>query len=82
MVLAANADGDPDHVTVPVYPLAEVTVGTGVAPIVGAVTPPIAATEIFWILLKTAVIVPELALLDTDVAPEMVKKLAGTPVKV
>jgi hypothetical protein len=45
-VTPAKVVGEPDHVTVPVYPFAEVTVVTGVAPTTGAVTPPIAATEI------------------------------------
>jgi hypothetical protein len=37
--------GDPDQVTVPVYPVPAVVVVTGVAPVTGAVTPAIAATE-------------------------------------
>ena len=46
MVDEAKVVGDPDQVTVPVYPFAAVTVDTGVAPLTGAVTPPIANTEI------------------------------------
>lgn len=37
--------GDPDQLTVPVYPVPAVVVVTGNAPITGAVTPAIAATE-------------------------------------
>jgi hypothetical protein len=42
----AKVVGDPDQVTVPVYPFEAVTVFTGVVPVTGAVTPPIANTEI------------------------------------
>ena len=38
--------GDPDQVTVPVYPVPAVVVVTGVAPATGAVTPAIAESEI------------------------------------
>ena len=43
-VPAANVEGVPDQVTVPVYPFAAVTVVTGVALLTGAVTPAIAGT--------------------------------------
>ena len=38
--------GDPDQLTVPVYPIPAVVVVTGVAPVIGAVTPEIAGAEI------------------------------------
>ena len=38
--------GDPDQLTVPVYPVPAVVVVTGVAPVIGAVTPAIAGVEI------------------------------------
>ena len=46
MVAPAKVAGDPDQVTAPVYPVPAVVVLTGVAPVTGAVTPAIAATEI------------------------------------
>jgi hypothetical protein len=44
--VGAKVEGDPDQETVPVYPVPAVVVVTGVAPVTGAVTPAIAATEI------------------------------------
>ena len=38
--------GEPDQLTVPVYPVPAVVVLTGVAPVTGAVTAAMAATEI------------------------------------
>lgn len=38
--------GDPDQLTVPVYPVPAVVVVTGAAPVIGAVTPAIAGVEI------------------------------------
>ena len=74
--------GDPDQETVPVYPAPAVVVVTGVAPVTGAVTPAIAATEIVASVGgKTATITPESAELVTD-APEILKELALTPVRV
>jgi hypothetical protein len=62
MVSAAKVEGDPDHETVPVYPVPAVVVVTGVAPLTGAVTPAIAATEIVASVAgKTAVMTPEFA---------------------
>jgi hypothetical protein len=51
------------QLTVPVYPVPAVVVLTGVAPVTGAVTPAIAATEIVVtpVAGKTAVITPEFA---------------------
>ena len=46
MVAAAKVEGDPDQVTVPVYPVPAVVVVTGVAPVTGAVTPAMAGVEI------------------------------------
>ena len=46
MVDAAKVEGDPDQVTVPVYPVPAVVVVTGVAPVTGAVTPAMAGVEI------------------------------------
>jgi hypothetical protein len=46
VVAKSKVVGDPDQETVPVYPFAAVTVVTGIAREAGAVTPPIAATEI------------------------------------
>ena len=46
MVAPAKVAGDPDQLTLPVYPVPAVVVLTGVAPVTGAVTPAIAATEI------------------------------------
>jgi hypothetical protein len=59
----AKVEGDPDQETVPVYPVPAVVVVTGVAPVTGAVTPAIAATEIVVARVagKTAVITPESA---------------------
>jgi len=55
-----KVEGDPDQVTVPVYPVPAVVVLTGVAPVTGAVTPATAATEIVVSVAgKTAVITPE-----------------------
>ena len=45
VVTDAKVEGDPDQVTVPVYPVPAVVVVTGVAPVTGAVTPAIAAVE-------------------------------------
>jgi hypothetical protein len=57
-----KVEGDPDQVTVPVYPVPAVVVLTGVAPVTGAVTPATAATEIVVsVAEKTAVITPEFA---------------------
>jgi hypothetical protein len=62
MVPAAKVEGDPDQETVPVYPAPAVVAVTGVAPVTGAVTPAIAATEIVEsVAEKTAVITPEFA---------------------
>jgi hypothetical protein len=62
MVPAAKVEGDPDQETVPVYPVPAVVAVTGVAPVTGAVTPAIAATEIVEsVAEKTAVITPEFA---------------------
>ena len=57
--------------------VADVAVADVAVPIVGAV-----GTVAVVVAGKTAVTVPELALLVTDVAPATVKKLAITPVKV
>jgi hypothetical protein len=46
VVDAAKVEGDPDQVTVPVYPVPAVVVVTGVAPVTGAVTPAMAGVEI------------------------------------
>ena len=46
MVAAAKVEGDPDQVTVPVYPVPAVVVVTGVVPVTGAVTPAMAGVEI------------------------------------
>ena len=46
MVAEAKVAGEPDQVTVPVYPVPAVVVLTGVAPMTGAVTPAIAGAEI------------------------------------
>ena len=79
----ANVEGDPDQVTVPVYPAPAVVVVTGVALLTGAVTPATAATEIVVAVAgNTAVITPEFAEWVTDVAPATVKKLEVTPVRV
>ena len=57
MVPAAKVVGDPDQVTVPVYPMPAVVVVTGVAPLTGAVTPAIALAEIVVSVAgKTAII--------------------------
>jgi hypothetical protein len=57
-----KVEGDPDQVTVPVYPVPAVVVLTGVAPVTGTVTPAIAAAEIVVsVAEKTAVITPEFA---------------------
>ena len=57
-----KVEGDPDQVTVPVYPVPAVVVLTGVAPVTGAVTPATAATEIVVSVAgNTAVITPEFA---------------------
>jgi hypothetical protein len=45
VVTDAKVDGDPDQVTVPVYPVPAVVVVTGIAPEKGAVTPAMEATE-------------------------------------
>jgi hypothetical protein len=45
MVPEAKVAGDPDQVTVPVYPVPAVVVVIRVAPVTGAVTPAMAATE-------------------------------------
>ena len=75
--------GDPDQVTVPVYPVPAVVVLTGVAPLTGAVTPAMAGAEIVVVVAgKTAVITPAFAKFVTGVAPATVKKLALTPVSV
>ena len=59
------------------------TTVTGVTPVTGAVTPPIAAREIVVALAgNTAVITPELIGFVTDVDPATVKKFALTPVNV
>jgi hypothetical protein len=68
-----------------VYPFAEVTVVTGVAPVTGAVTPPIAATEttVATVAGNTAVITPEsMVFVAAEDVPATVKKLALTPVNV
>ena len=71
------------QLTAPVYPLPVVVVLTGVAPITGAVTPAMAATEIVPAVPgNTAVITPRLAELLAEVAPPTLKKLALTPVSV
>jgi hypothetical protein len=83
MVPEAKVAGDPDQVTVPVYPVPAVVVVTGVAPVTGAVTPAMAATEIVVAVAgNTAVITPALAEFVTGVAPVTLKKLALTPVSV
>ena len=46
MVAAAKVEGDPDQVTVPVYPVPAVVAVTGVVPVTGAVTPAMAGVEI------------------------------------
>ena len=58
-----KVEGDPDQVTVPVYPVPAVVVLTGVAPVTGTVTPEIAATEIVVAEVEgnTAEITPEFA---------------------
>ncbi len=67
----------------PVYPVPAVVELTGVAPLTGAVTPAIAATEIVVAVAgNSAVITPESAEWVTDVAPATVKKFALTPVNV
>jgi hypothetical protein len=77
-----KVDGDPDQLTVPVYPVPAVVVLTGVAPVTGTVTPEIAATEmVVSVAPKTAVITPEFAEL-VAVAPPTLKKFALTPVRV
>jgi hypothetical protein len=82
-VLLAKVEGDPDQVTVPVYPVPAVTVVTGVAPVTGAVTPAIAvAAMVVAVAGKRAVMTPELAELVALVAPAIVNWLAETPVKV
>ena len=58
---------------------------TGAAPATGAVTPAMAAVLMvvaFAVAGKTALTVPELAALVTDVAPATVKKFAAPPVRV
>ena len=76
--------GDPDQLTVPVYPVPAVVVVTGVASVTGAVTPAIAATEmtIGAVAGNTALITPALAECVTEVAPATVKKFSLTPVNV
>jgi hypothetical protein len=65
-----------------VYPVPAVVVVTGVAPVTGAVTPAIAADEIVVSVAgKTATITPEFAEWVTA-APETLKELALTPVRV
>ena len=63
--------GDPAQVTVPEYPLAVVTVVTGVPPVVGTVTPPIAGTEMTVGLTAVTVVV--------KVAPLAVETSFGLP---
>jgi hypothetical protein len=78
----AKVEGDPDQVTVPVYPVPAVVVLTGVAPVTGAVTPATAATEIVVAVAgNTAVITPEFAEWVTVATPTL-KKFALIPVKV
>ena len=45
VVTDAKVEGDPNQVTIPVYPVPAVVVVTGVAPVTGVVTPAIAAVE-------------------------------------
>ena len=65
---AANGDPEGDQVTVPVYPLAAVTLETGVPPVAGTVTPPIGRTEItvgstaVTVVVKVAVVAVEVSL--------------------
>jgi hypothetical protein len=77
-----KVEGDPDQVTVPVYPVPAVVVLTGVAPVTGTVTPEIAAIEMVESVAgKTAVITPEFAEWVTVATPTL-KKFALTPVRV
>jgi hypothetical protein len=64
---AANGDPVGDQVTVPVYPFAAVTVETGVPPVAGTVTPPIAATEMALGLIASTVLV-KVAVVAVDVS--------------
>ena len=59
---------------------------TGIAPVIGVVNPVIIGELIVVagvaVAGNTAVTVPELASFDTKLAPDTVKKLDGTPVRV
>jgi hypothetical protein len=83
-VAAANVPGFPwSQETVPVYPVPDVTVVTGVAPVTGAVTPAMAVAEmVVFVVGKVADITPELAELVTGLAPETVNWFVDTPYNV
>ena len=82
-VPALNGTSAGSQETVAVYSSVGVAAVAGVPPVAGAAIPPSAAIEtVLSVFGNTAVMIPELIGFSAVLAPDTVKKFAGTPVSV